>query len=326
MKAIVARGEGKAPDLRWESVEDPVPGPGEITVDVHATAVNRADLLQARGLYPPPEGASEILGLEFSGTVAEIGDAETEWAVDDRVCALTAGGGYAERAAIHPGLLLPLPEGWSFEEGAALPEVWLTAFSNLFMEGSLSAGETVLIHAGASGVGTAAIQLAVSAGARVAVTAGSDEKLARCRDLGAAVAVNYKTGNFAEEIREATEGGGVDLILDPVGGPYLSDNLDLLRPHGRLISIGLMGGRRAEIDLAQVLGKSLRILGTRLRARPLTQKVEIVRRFRERFMPKIRAGALKPVIDTVFPIQEAAEAHAHVRENRNVGKVILKVR
>jgi len=323
MKAIQCRSNAAAaPELRWEDVPDPVPGDHEVVLEIVATAVNRADLLQARGLYPPPPGDSPILGLEAAGRVAALGGKVRGWSLGDRVCALVPGGGYAERCAVHHALLMPLPQEWSFAQGAAVPEVWLTAFSNLFLEGGLAAGQTVLIHAGASGVGTAAIQLAAAAGARVAVTVGAEEKLARCGALGAQVAVNYRRDSFAARLQEI---GGVDLVLDCVGGPYLADHLRLLKPGGRLVIIGLMGGRRAEIDLVPVLGKSLRVIGSRLRARPLEEKIAITRAFRERFWPELLRGQLTPVIDRVFPITAAAEAHAYVKANRNIGKVILAV-
>lgn len=323
MKAIQCLSSAAAaPELRWEDAPDPVPGDHEVVLEIEATAVNRADLLQARGMYPPPPGDSPILGLEAAGRVAALGGKVRGWSLGDRVCALVPGGGYAERCAVHHALLMPLPQAWSFAQGAAVPEVWLTAFSNLFLEGGLAAGQTVLIHAGASGVGTAAIQLAAAAGARVAVTAGAEEKLARCRALGAQVAVNYRRDSFGARLQEI---GGVDLVLDCVGGPYLADHLRLLKPGGRLVIIGLMGGRRAEIDLVPVLGKSLRVIGSRLRARSLEEKIAITRAFRERFWPDLVRGQLTPVIDRVFPIAAAAEAHAYVKANRNIGKVILAV-
>lgn len=325
MKAIAVYREEKTPELVWEDAPDPAGGPEEVIVDIRATAVNRADLAQARGLYPPPEGVTEILGLEFAGIITGVGQRAGGWRVGDRVCGLAAGGGYAERIAVHHGMLLKVPDDWSFETAAAVPEVWLTAFSNLFMEANLGAGQTVLIHAGASGVGTAAIQMAAAAGATALVTAGSEEKLARCRELGAALAVNYKTEDFAERIRRFSADGGVDVILDPIGAPYLAADLSVLNPRGRLIHIGILGGRTAEIDLGQVLGKSLTLKGTRLRGRPLSEKVEIVRQFRERFWPLLVKGELSPIIDTTFPIQEAGRAHEYVKENRNIGKVILTV-
>ena len=236
-----------------------------------------------------------------------------------------SGGGYAQQAAIHSRMLLQMPDGWSFIQGAAVPEVWLTAFSNLFMEAGLTSGQTVLIHAGGSGVGTAGIQMAREAGAVVYVTAGTVAKLDRCQDLGAALGVNYKQQDFVEEIMAATQGLGVDIILDPIGGAYLSQNLDLLKENGRLVNIGLLGGGTAEINLGAVLGKSLRIIGTRLRSRPLAQKIEITRMFADRFWPMLEAGSLQPIIDSLFKIEDADTAHDYVKQNKNTGKVILEV-
>jgi putative PIG3 family NAD(P)H quinone oxidoreductase len=325
MKAIIVKRENKKPLLSWEEVPGVQCNPDEVLVDVKATAVNRADLLQALGLYPPPPGESEILGLEMAGVIAAIGDAVRGRQIGDRVLALLPGGGYAQQAAVNHQMLIELPASWSFSEGAAIPEVWLTAFVNLFIEGVLKSGETVMIHAGGSGVGTAGIQMAREAGAVVFITAGAEAKLDKCRGLGAALAVNYKEQDFFEEVMTATGGKGVDLILDPVGGAYLNQNLDLLKENGRLVNIGLLGGNTAEMNLATVLGKSLRIIGSRLRSRPLTEKIAITRQFKERFWPLLEGGKLHPVIDTVFPIEEVQAAHAYVRENRNTGKVILEV-
>jgi putative PIG3 family NAD(P)H quinone oxidoreductase len=326
MKAIVVKIQADPPRLIWQEVPEPALGAQEVLVEVHATAVNRADLLQARGLYPAPPGASEILGLEMAGRIAALGQDVVDWQIGDRVCALLGGGGYAERVTVPRQLLLKIPDQWTFIQAAAVPEVWLTAFVNLFLEGRLSIGETVLIHAGASGVGTAAIQLAHEIGAKVFVTAGTEVKLKTCRELGAALAVNYKEQDFCEEVLAATDGRGVDLILDPVGGDYLERNLNVLAKQGRLINIGLLGGRNAEIDLALVLTKNLRIVGSTLRARPLAEKTLIIREFHERFWPLLADGKLRPIIDRSFPIQEAQTAHEFVRANRNKGKVVLEVK
>lgn len=323
MKAIVVYRGDEGPELVWEEVGDAVCGEEEVLVDVRASAVNRADLSQARGNYPPPPGVTEILGLEMAGVVAATGTKVRGWRVGDRVCALLAGGGYAEQVAVHQDMLMRLPEEWSFEQGAAVPEVWLTAFVNLFIEGGLQAGETVLIHAGGSGVGTAAIQLAREAGATIFTTAGAEEKLATCRELGAALAVNYKREDFLERVREATEGAGVDLILDPVGADYLERNLMALKANGRLVQIGLLSGGKAEMNLGLVLGKSLRVIGSRLRPRSLAEKINITRQFQSRFWSLMEDGVIGPVVDTVFPMEEAQAAHQYVRENRNTGKVVL---
>ncbi len=325
MKAISVKKENQKPLLLWEDVPDIQYNPDEVLVDVKATAVNRADLLQALGLYPPPPGESEILGLEMAGVIAAVGEAVRGRHIGDRVLALLPGGGYAQQATVHHRMLMELPAGWSFTEGAAIPEVWLTAFVNLFIEGALKSGETVMIHAGGSGVGTAGIQMARQAGAVVYITAGADAKLNKCRALGAELAVNYKEQDFFEEVMAATGGKGVDLILDPVGGAYLNQNTNLLKENGRLVNIGLLGGNTAELNLAVLLGKSLRIIGSRLRSRPLMEKIAITQQFKECIWPMLDRGKLQPVIDTVFPIQEAQAAHAYIRGNRNIGKVILEV-
>ena len=325
MKAIVVHKTKNQPRLNWESVPDISFNDEQVLVDVKASAVNRADLLQARGLYPPPAGESTILGLEMCGRISAMGHKVSGWKIGDRVMALLPGGGYAEKCAVHHKLLLPLPENWTYEQGAAIPEVWLTAYVNLFIEGRLTEGETVLIHAGASGVGTAAIQLAASSGARVVTTAGSAEKLAACRKYGAEKAINYNTQDFAAEIRSGPAAGSVSLILDPIGGSYLTRNLAVLAENGRLVNIGLLGGRTAEIDLAVVLGKSLHIIGSRLRHRSLTEKIRITAAFRKRFWSHFIASRMEPVIDSVFSIRDAGSAHDHVRRDKNIGKVILKL-
>ena len=325
MKAIQVQGEKDSPTLVWDEADEPVCGPDEVLVDVRAAAVNRADLWQARGHYPPTFGASAILGLEMAGVVREVGAAVQTFGTGDRVCALLPGGGYAERVTVPAGMLLRLPADWSFAQGAAVPEVWYTAFINLFDEGALKAGETALIHAGASGVGTAAIQLAVDAGALALATAGSAEKVARCRELGAEWAVNYKEADFVAEIMAATDGAGVDVILDPVGGGYLARNISLLRPFGRLVNIANLGGTKGELDMGRVLGRRLRIVGSTLRGRPVAEKIAITRRFEAEVWPKLADGRLQPIIDRIFPIAEAQAAHAYVLENRNIGKVILEI-
>jgi putative PIG3 family NAD(P)H quinone oxidoreductase len=325
MKAIVVQGDRSNLVLVWQEVDDIVYGPEEVLVDVKATAINRADLSQARGHYSPPPGASEILGLEMAGVIREVGAEVTGWKVGDRVCALLSGGGYAEQAAVHHQMLLRLPDDWSFEQGAAVPEVWYTAFVNLFLEGNLQPGETALIHAGASGVGTAAIQLTVAVGARAFVTAGSNEKLNRCRALGATLAINYKTDDFLEKVLAATQNEGVDVILDTVGGSYLARNVRALRRLGRLVNIGTLGGGPGELDMGLVLGKRLRIIGSLLRPRPLAEKIAITQQFQQRFWSRLTCGELRPIIDTVFPIEEAQAAHEYVLQNKNIGKVILTI-
>jgi len=325
MKAILVQGEKDHPVLAWGDAPEPAMGPDEVLVAVRAAAVNRADLWQARGHYPPPAGASDILGLEMAGVVREVGPAVQTFRPGDRVCALLPGGGYAELASVPAGMLLRLPDDWTFAQGAALPEVWYTAFINLFDEGQLKAGETALIHAGASGVGTAAIQLAADARARVLATAGSDEKTARCRELGAELAINYKQADFLAEVLAATGGAGVDVILDPVGGGYLARNIAALRRFGRLVLIANLGGTRGELDTGQVLGKRLRIIGSTLRGRPVAEKIAITCRFEAEVWPKLADGRLRPIIDRVWPIDQAQAAHDYVLADRNIGKVILEI-
>lgn len=326
MKAIVVHHGSAGPELVWEDVPDVTISDDEVLVDVWATAVNRADLSQARGGYPPPYGASPILGLEMAGVIRGVGSSVTGWQPGDRVCALLPGGGYAEQAAVPAEMLLLLPDEWTFAQGAAVPEVWYTAFVNLFVEGQFQAGETALIHAGASGVGTAAIQLVVAAGGRALATVGSPDKQAACRELGAELVVDRHVEMFLAPVMAATDGRGVDVILDPVGAEYLKDNISALARHGRLIHIGLLGGARAELDLGQVMGRRLRLIGSTLRNRPLAEKIAITRRFEEEVWPKLIAGELRPIIHTTFPVAEAGQAHAYVLANSNTGKVILTVR
>ena len=325
MQGIVVYQTEAGPQLVWQAVPDVTYGPAEVLVDVKATAVNRADLLQARGRYNPPEGVSEILGLEMAGVVTAVGADVTGWQPGDRVCALLPGGGYAEQAAVPAEMLLRLPEEWHFAQGAAVPEVWLTAYVNLFLEGDLARGETVLLHAGASGVGTAAIQLAKTMEAMVIVTAGSGRKIQFCRELGADVAINYKEEDFLEKVMAATFGQGVDLILDPVGGPYLARNVQALGRHGRLVNIGLLGGLHGEMDMGRLLRNRLRLIGSTLRHRPPAEKIQITRQFESRFWPLLRSGSLTPIIDRTFPIQQAQQAHEYVAQNKNIGKVVLLI-
>lgn len=307
--------ECPAPDFR----------PDEVLLKVRATAVNRADLLQRHGKYPPPPGASEIMGLEAAGEIVAVGKDVTEWQVGGRACCLLAGGGYAEFVNCHHAMLLPIPAGGTFEQAAALPEAFYTAYVNLFREARLRAKEIVLVHAGASGVGTAAIQLARYAGALVIVTAGSEEKLNRCLELGANHAINYKTDDFAERVRKITNGTGVDVILDCIGASYLAKDLSLLKNKGRLVLIGLMGGAKAEIDLALLLRQRLRIIGSVLRSRTLNEKIALTRQIRRHVLPLLNNGLFQAVIDKIFPLAEVEQAHAYVAENRNLGKVVLRV-
>ncbi len=326
MKAIVVQSDQENRPLIWQEVADPMYGPDEVLVDIHAAALNRADLMQRAGNYPPPSGASDILGLEMAGRIAGVGANVTDWQIGDRVCALLPGGGYAEQVNVPQQMLIPIPDNWSYEQGAAIPEVFLTAFVNLFIEAGLQEGETVLIHGGASGVGTAGIQLAREAGCRVFTTAGTEEKVIRCADLGAELAINYKQEDFAERIEAHTNGEGVDVILDMVGAAYLERNLRLLKLRGRLVFISMLSGAKTEINLGALMGRRLRLIGSVLRSRSLAEKVEIKERFMQRFWPLLLAGAIQPIIDSVYPIEQADEAQRYMAENKNIGKIILQVR
>lgn len=326
MKAIVVQTEKEGRPMAWQEVAPPDCGDDEVLVDIHATALNRADLMQRAGNYPPPPGAPDILGLEMAGTVAKVGANVTDWQPGDRVCALLPGGGYAEQVNVPADMLMPIPADWSFEQAAGLPEVFFTAYLNLFMEASLKKGETALIHGGASGVGTAGIQLAHRAGCRVFVTASTGEKLARCRELGAELAINYKEEDFAERIRAYTNNEGLDVIMDMVGAPYLERNLALLKVYGRLVFISMLGGAETKINLGALMGRRLRLIGSVLRPRPVAEKVEIKRRFMTQFWPLLENGAIQPIIDTVYPIEQANQAHEQMANNENIGKIILRVR
>ena len=326
MKAIVVQSDQENRPLIWQELPDPMYGPDEVLVDIHAAALNRADLMQRAGNYPPPPGASDILGLEMAGRIAGAGANVTGWQVGDRVCALLSGGGYAEQVSIAHQMLMPIPDNWSYEQAAAIPEVFYTAFVNLFMEAGLQQGETVLIHGGASGVGTAGIQLAREAGCRVFITAGTEEKVARCVDLGAELAINYKQEDFAERIEAHTNGEGVDVILDMVGAAYLERNLRLMKLRGRLVFISMLSGATTEINLGALMGRRLRLIGSVLRSRSLAEKIEIKERFMQRFWPLLLDGTIQPIIDSVYPIEQANEAHRYMAENKNIGKIILRVR
>jgi putative PIG3 family NAD(P)H quinone oxidoreductase len=325
MRAVVVTEPGGPEVLAWRDVPDVRPKPGEVLVDVAASAVNRADLLQRQGHYDPPPGAPPYLGLECSGRVAAVGEGVGGWAVGTAVCALLAGGGYAEQVAVPAGQLLPIPAGVDVVAAAALPEVTCTVWSNVFMLAGLRPGETLLAHGGGSGIGTMAIQLARHVGARVAVTAGSADKLARCRDLGAEVLVNYREEDFVEAVRAATGGHGADVVLDLIGAKYLARNVEVLAPNGRLVVIGLQGGTKAELDLGLLLRKRAAVLATALRARPPAEKAAIVASVRENVWPLLESGAVRPVVDRVLPIAEAAEAHRVLESGEAFGKVVLTV-
>lgn len=307
----------------WDEVPDPVPGEGEVLVEVAASAVNRADILQRQGFYDPPPGTSPYPGLECSGRIAELGPGVSGWSVGDEVCALLAGGGYAEKVAVPAGQLLPLPKGIGLVQAAALPEVVCTVWSNVFMVAHLRPGETLLVHGGSSGIGTMAIQLAKAVGAKVAVTAGTREKLDRCAELGADVLVNYREQDFVEEVRKATDGAGADVILDNMGAKYLDRNVRALAVNGRLAIIGMQGGIKAELNIAALLTKRAAISATSLRARPLGEKASIVAAVREHVWPLFDAGHVRPIVDRELPMSDAAAAHRVVEESGHIGKVLL---
>jgi putative PIG3 family NAD(P)H quinone oxidoreductase len=322
--AITISRSGGPEVLTWATVPDPSPGPGEVLVEVAASAVNRADLMQREGRYPPPPGAPPYPGLECAGRIAALGDGVTGWQVGDEVCALLAGGGYATKVAVPAGQVLPIPAGLSATDAAALPEVACTVWSTIGDIAGLTNGETFLVHGGSSGIGTHAIQLGVALGVRVLCTAGSAEKLARCRQLGADVTINYKTEDFVQRVKDET-GAGADVILDVVGGPYLARNIDALASNGRLAIIGMQGGTKTEFDLNSLMRKRASVIATALRARPVAEKAAIVARVREVVWPMIEAGAIRPVVDRVVPMRDAAEAHRVMESGHHIGKVVLAV-
>ncbi|MBS2963286.1 NAD(P)H-quinone oxidoreductase [Actinocrinis puniceicyclus] len=325
MKAIQITEPGGPDVLVWTDVADPQPGAGEVLIDVAASAVNRADLLQRAGRYPPPAGASDILGLECSGRIAALGEGVTGWNIGDEVCALLAGGGYAQRVAVPAGQVLPAPKGIDLVSAGALPETVCTVWSNVFMGAGLQPRETLLVHGGAGGIGTTAIQLGKAVGARVIATAGSPRKLARCRELGAQAAIDYREEDFVARLHELTAGHGADVILDNMGASYLSRNVEALAVNGRLVIIGLQGGVRGELDLGRLMAKRAAVLATGLRARPVAEKAAIVAAVREHVWPLVDAGRLTVVSERRFPMAEAAEAHRLVESSGHVGKVLLVV-
>ncbi|MCH5672538.1 NAD(P)H-quinone oxidoreductase [Streptomyces gilvus] len=325
MHAITISEPGGPEALVWEEVPDPVPAEGEVLVEVVAGAVNRADIMQRMGFYDPPPGASPYPGLECSGRIAALGRGVSGWAVGDEVCALLSGGGYAEKVAVPAGQLLPVPEGLDLKQAAALPEVVCTVWSNVFMVSHLRPGETLLVHGGSSGIGTMAIQLAKAVGAKVAVTAGTKEKLDQCAELGADILINYREQDFVEEMERATDGTGADVILDNMGAKYLDRNVRTLAVNGRLAIIGLQGGVKGELNIGALLGKRAAISATSLRARPLGEKAAIVAAVREHVWPLIAAGHVRPVVDREIPMSEASAAHRVVEESGHIGKVLLVV-
>ena len=320
MRAVIATEPGGPEVLTLTELPDPLPAPGEVVLAVTATAVNRADLLQRQGFYPPPPGASDVLGLECSGIVSKVGEEVTGWQVGDQACALLAAGGYASQVAVPAGQLMPVPDGVSLVDAAALPEVACTVWSNVFMVAGLQPGETLLVHGGAGGIGTFAIQAAVALGARVAATAGSAEKRAVCERLGAEVTIDYREEDFVEVLRGR---GGADVILDNMGAKYLGRNVDALATEGRLVVIGMQGGTKGELDLATLLRKRGAVIATSLRARPTEEKAAICASVTEHVWPLVADGRIAPVIHTKLPLSEVAQAHRILEAGEQVGKVVL---
>jgi putative PIG3 family NAD(P)H quinone oxidoreductase len=323
VKAVVPREPGGPEVLEYVDVPDPEPGPGEVLLDVAASAVNRADLVQRQGHYPPPEGASEILGLECSGTISALGAGVDGPVVGHQVCALLSGGGYATKVAVPVGQVMPLPDGIDVVTAAALPEVAATVWSNVMMVAGLRSGDTFLVHGGAGGIGTFAIQLARAVGARVLATAGSPEKLELCRELGADVAIDYREQDFVEVVADVTDGHGADVILDNMGASYLARNVDTLAIEGRLIVIGFQGGSKAELDLRALFRKRAAVLSTSLRSRPVGEKTTICAEVAEHVWPLVADGTVRPIVGRTLPMAEAAQAHQLVESGQSTGKVVL---
>ncbi|ODQ84688.1 NAD(P)H-quinone oxidoreductase [Mycolicibacterium holsaticum] len=323
MHAVLAETENR---LTWQEVPDIEAGDGQVLVKVDTAGINRADLLQAAGKYPPPPGASEILGLEVSGTIAAVGDGVTEWSVGQQVCALLAGGGYAEFVAVPAGQVMPVPAGVSLHHAAGLPEVACTVWSNLVMTAGLRSGQVVLVHGGGSGIGTHAVQVGRALGCRVAVTAGSRNKLDLCSELGADITINYRDEDFVERIR--AESDGADVILDIMGAAYLDRNIDALGPDGRLVIIGMQGGAKAELNIGKLLGKRGGVFATALRARPVSgrgSKSDVVAEVIANVWPMVESGQVRPIIGAEFPIQEAGAAHELLASGDVAGKILLRV-
>jgi putative PIG3 family NAD(P)H quinone oxidoreductase len=323
MRAITIGSPGGPEVLTLSEVPDPVPAAGEVLIDIVAAGVNRADLLQRQGMYPPPPGAPAYPGLECSGRIAAVGESVTDWHAGDEVCALLSGGGYAERVAVPAGQVLPVPDGLTVAQAAALPEVACTVHSNLVTLAGLTAGDALLVHGGASGIGTMAIQLGRELGSRVMCTAGSAAKLDRCRELGATLAISYASEDFVAAVSDFTGGRGADVILDIMGACYLERNVTALAPGGRLVVIGMQGGTRAELDLNALLRKRATVHATSLRSRPAAEKAAIVAAVRDQVWPMVRSGAIHPVIDTVLPLADAADAHRLMESGDHVGKILL---
>ncbi|GAB3246747.1 NAD(P)H-quinone oxidoreductase [Nocardioides dilutus] len=323
MRAVVADGAGGPDVLSVGERPDPTPGPGEVVLDVVAAGLNRADLLQRQGFYPPPPGASDILGMECSGTVAAVGEGVTGWEVGDEVCALLSAGAYATKVALPAGQLMPVPAGVDLVTAAALPEVACTVWSNVFMVAGLRPEETLLVHGGAGGIGTFAIQLAAAYGARVFTTAGSAEKRDLCRELGAEVAIDYRDEDFVEVVKERTDGHGADVILDNMGAAYLARNVSALADQGRLVIIGMQGGTKAELDINALLRKRGAIIATALRSRTAQDKAAICASVVQHVWPLVADGSVRPMVHATLPLDRAGEAHALMESGEHSGKILL---
>jgi putative PIG3 family NAD(P)H quinone oxidoreductase len=325
MRAIEIATTPAGNELKLAEYSLPSPAEHQVLIKVAAAGVNRPDLMQRQGLYPPPPDASEILGLEIAGTVVETGSGVAEFKAGDKVCALVTGGGYAEYCLASAACCLPIPQGLGFVQAAALPETFFTVWSNVFDRGRLQSGESLLVHGGASGIGTTAIQLAKAFGSRVYITAGSGEKCRRCLELGADAAIPYRQQDFVEAIHNLTAGNGVDVILDMIGGDYFPRNLKALAVEGRLVQIAIQNGAKSEINLWTMMLKRLTVTGTTLRARDDSFKANIARQLQDKAWPLLEAGSIAPVIDSVFPLAEAEQAHARMNSNQHIGKIILEV-
>lgn len=323
MRAVIASEPGGPEVLTLTELPDPKPGPGEVVIDVAATAVNRADTLQRQGHYPPPPGASDVLGLECSGTISAVGPEVTGWQVGDEVCALLAGGGYAEKVLVPAGQVMPVPQGVDLVTAGALPEVACTVWSNVFMIAGLQPDETLLVHGGAGGIGNMAIQLAKALGAKVVTTAGSEEKLELCRSLGADVAVSYRDQDFVEEVKAATDGRGADVILDNMGAKYLDRNVSALATEGRLVIIGMQGGVKGELNIGKLLAKRGAVIAATLRARPVEEKAAICSAVVEHVWPLVADGTVRTLVHATLPLAQAGEGHRLMESGDHVGKIIL---
>ncbi|MGZ8737616.1 MAG: NAD(P)H-quinone oxidoreductase [Nocardioides sp.] len=323
MRAVIASEPGGPEVLTVAELDDPTPAAGGVVIDMVGTAVNRADTLQRQGFYPPPPGASDVLGLECSGVISAVGADVDSWSVGDEVCALLAGGGYATKVAVPAGQLMPVPDGVDLATAGALPEVACTVWSNVFMVAGLQPDETLLVHGGAGGIGTMAIQLAHALGARVITTAGSQDKLEVCRSLGADVTINYREQDFVEEVRAATDGRGADVILDNMGAAYLEKNVDALATEGRLVIIGMQGGTKGQLNIAKLLNKRGAVIAASLRSRPVTEKAAICAAVVEHVWPLVADGSVKPIVHTTLPLEKAGEAHRLMEDSGHIGKIVL---